>query len=52
MQRTVAEMEAAAPEFDDIEEVASLPRGKAAAAQAPRKAARPTRMTDQASAAG
>ena len=52
MQRTVAEMEANAPEFDDIDEVASLQRGKAAAAPAPRKAARSARMTDQATAAG
>jgi hypothetical protein len=52
MQRTVAEMEANAPEFDDIDEAASLQRGKAAAAPAPRKAARSARMIDQATAAG
>jgi hypothetical protein len=44
----VADAQAAALDFDEREEEASLPRGTTAAA-ASRKPSRPTRMTEQAS---
>ena len=47
-RRAVADAQAAALDFDEREEEASLPRGTTAAA-ASRKPSRPTRMTEQAS---
>jgi hypothetical protein len=50
VKQAVPDVEAAVLDFDDREEEASVPRGKAAAA-VPRKASRPTptRMSEQAS---